>query len=88
MLILAKNKDIKKLSKPSPLFSHYAISNSFVTPMDYSVPGYSLHGIFQARILEWVSISFSRRSSQPRDQTHISDLAGKFFTIEPLMESP
>ena len=83
MLILAKNKDIKKLSKPSPLFSHYAISNSFVTPMDYSVPGYSLHGIFQARILEWVSISFSRRSSQLRDQTHISHLAGKFFTIEP-----
>ena len=36
-------------------------------PMDYSLPGSSLRGIFQARILEWVAISFSRRSSQPRD---------------------
>ena len=36
-------------------------------PMDCSPPGSSVHGIFQARILEWVAISFSRRSSQPRD---------------------
>ena len=39
-------------------------------PMDCSLPGSSVHGIFQARILEWVAISFSRGSSQPRDQTH------------------
>ena len=38
-------------------------------PMDCSLPGSSLHGILQARILEWVAISFSRESSQPRDQT-------------------
>ena len=49
-------------------------------PMDCSLPGYSVHGISQARILEWVSISFSRGSSQPRDQTCISCLAGGFFT--------
>ena len=36
-------------------------------PMDCSLPGSSTHGIFQARILEWVAISFSRGSSQPRD---------------------
>ena len=36
-------------------------------PMDCSLPGSSVYGIFQARILEWVAISFSRRSSQPRD---------------------
>ena len=36
-------------------------------PMDCSLPSSSVHGIFQARILEWVAISFSRRSSQPRD---------------------
>ena len=36
-------------------------------PMDCSLPGSSIHGIFQARILEWVAISFSRGSSQPRD---------------------
>ena len=40
--------------------------------MDYSPPGSSVHDISQARILEWVSISFSRRSSWPRVQTHVS----------------
>ena len=40
--------------------------------MDRSLPGSSVHGIFQARILEWVAISSSRGSSQHRDQTHIS----------------
>ena len=41
----------------------------FATPMDCSPPGSSVHGIFQARILEWVAISSSRGSSVPRDQT-------------------
>ena len=41
-------------------------------PMDYSPPGSSICGIFQARILEWVAISYSRRSSQPRDQIRVS----------------
>ena len=41
-------------------------------PMACSLPGFSVHGIFQARILEWVTISISRRSSQPRDRTCIS----------------
>ena len=40
-------------------------------PMDYSPPGSSVHGIFQERILEWVAISFSMESSQPRDRTHV-----------------
>ena len=40
--------------------------------MDCSLPGSSVHGVFQARMLEWAAISFSRRSSQPRDQTHVS----------------
>ena len=40
--------------------------------MDCSPPGSSVHGIFQARVLEWVAIPFSRGSSQPRDQTHVS----------------
>ena len=46
-------------------------------PMDCSPPGCSIHGIFQARILEWVAISFSRGSSQPRDQTWVSRIAGR-----------
>ena len=41
-------------------------------PMDCSLPGYSVHGILQARILEWVAIPFTRGFSQPRDRAHIS----------------
>ena len=50
-------------------------------PMDCSPPGSPVHGIFQARILEWAAISFSRGPSQPRDRTQVSGIAGKFFTI-------
>ena len=46
-------------------------------PMDYSLPGYSLHGILQERILEWIAISFSRGSSLPRDRTQVSQVAGR-----------
>ena len=46
-----------------------------------SLPGSSVHGIFQTWILEWVAISFSRGSSQPRDYTGISHVTGRFFTI-------
>ena len=53
--------------------------------MDRSPPGSSVHGILQERILEWVSISFSKESSQPRDRTQGSNpglhIAGRFFTI-------
>jgi len=45
--------------------------------------GNSVHGILQARILEWVAISFSRGSSQPRDQNCTSCIAGGFITAEP-----
>ena len=48
-------------------------------PMDGSLPSSSVHGIFQARILEWFSISFSRGSSWPRDWTQVSCIAGKFL---------
>ena len=48
-------------------------------PMDCSLPGSSVHEISQARILEWVVISFSRGSSWPRDQTWVSCIAGRFF---------
>ena len=50
-------------------------------PMDCSLPGSSIHGIFQARILEWVSISFSKGSSRPEDQTQVSCVVGRCFTI-------
>ena len=50
-------------------------------PMDCSLPGSSIHGIFQARVLEWAAISFSRRSSQPRDWTQVSHIVGRRFTV-------
>ena len=50
-------------------------------PMDCSLPGSSVHGIFQAKILEWVAISLSRGSSRPRDRTQVSHIAGKRFNL-------
>ena len=50
-------------------------------PKDYSPPGSSVHGILQARMLELVAVSFSRGSSQSRDQTQVSCIAGGFFMV-------
>ena len=50
-------------------------------PMDCSPTGFPVHEIFQARVLEWVAISFSRGSSRPRDRTWVSHIAGRCFTI-------
>ena len=49
--------------------------------MDWSLPGSSVHGILQARTVEWVAVPFSRGSSQFRDQTQVSCIAGRFFTV-------
>ena len=49
--------------------------------MDYSLPISSIHGIFQARILEWIAISFFRGSSQSRHQTWVSCIAGRLLTL-------
>ena len=50
-------------------------------PMDCSPTGSSVHGILQARIIEWAAIPFSKGSSQPRDQTWVSCIKDRFFTI-------
>ena len=52
-------------------------------PMDCSSPGYSVHGILQARLLEWVAIAFLRGSSQPRDQTGSLALQADYLPSEP-----
>ena len=57
------------------------MSSSFVPPWNVSPLGFSVYRIFQARILEWVAISFSGGSSRPRDRTWVSCIAGRFFTI-------
>ena len=50
-------------------------------PMDCSLSGFSVHGIFQARVLEWVAISLSRGSSRPRNRTQVSHIAGRHCTV-------
>ena len=55
-------------------------------PIDWGPPGFFIHGVFQARILAWVPVPFSRASSRPRDQTCVSCVAGRFFTIRPTRE--
>ena len=56
--------------------------------MDCSLPGSFVHGILQARTLELVAIALSRESSQPRDQTQVSGIAGRFFIDWAMREAP
>ena len=49
--------------------------------MDRVIWWATVHGILQARILEWVAILYFRGSSQPRDQTQVSHIAGRFFSV-------
>ena len=67
-------------SRPSPWKSESEVSQScptFCDPMDCSLPHSSVHRIFQARVLEWVAISFSRGSSRPRDRTQADTLTSE-----------
>ena len=61
-------------------WSRSVVSDS-LQPVDCSPPSSSAHGILQARILEWVAISFSRGSSRPRDRTQVSHIAGRHFNL-------
>ena len=83
-------REVKRLAKATQLrssISEVLVSLARLTLCDpmpgilCSPLGSSVHGILQARILEWVAIPFSRRSSRPRDQTHVFCIAGRFFTI-------
>ena len=69
---------LKKSESEVQLFA-----TSWTNPMDCSPPGSSIHGIFQARVLEWAAISFSRGSSQPRDRTQVSCIADRHLTVDP-----
>ena len=71
---------LNSLKWRSEIVSHSVVSDSW-HPMDCSPPGSSVHGISQARILEWVAISFSRGSSWSRDRSQVSCIAGRFFTV-------
>ena len=79
---LKRNKEVQYL--PAVIHEKVLVAQSCPTrwnPMDYSPPGSSVHGILQARILEWVAIPFSKGSSWPKDQTQVSCIAGRFFTM-------
>ena len=85
-----QNVDIKKKKKKKIATRHCEVTQLCLTlcdPMDCSPPGSSIHGIFYARVLEWVSISFSRGSSQAKDQTWVSHIAGRRFTFWATKES-
>ena len=63
-------------------------SLSLCNPMDCSLPGFSIHGILQAKVLEWVAIDFSRGSSRLRDRTQVSCFASRPFTLWATREAP
>ena len=69
------------------MLSHF-IHVWLCNPMEYSLPGSSVHGILQARILEWAAMPSSRTSSSPRDWTHTSFIAGRFFTYQAAWKAP
>ena len=75
-----QNKALKS-RKEAPKVSQVSCVHLFFDPMDCSPLCSSVHGILQARILEWVAVPSSRGSSQPRDQTEVSCIAGGFLTI-------
>ena len=83
----ARRSNQSILKEIGPEYSEELISEvaqwclTLCDPMDCSLPGSSIHGIFQARILQWVAISFSKRSSQPRDWTQVSRIVGRRFTV-------
>ena len=68
---------IPKVKVKSESVSHVLLWD----PRDGSLPGFSVHGILQARILAWVAISFSRGCFRPKDRTGVFSIAGRFFTI-------
>ena len=82
---------IQILSPPVVWKKEREVTQSCLTlcdTMDCSLPGYSVHGIFHERVLEWVAISFSRGSSQPWDGTQVSCIVGRHFTIWATREAP
>ena len=86
-----KSYDLNSIFSMFQIYNVYICTNewvkiaqsclTFCSSMDCSPPGSSVLGILQARILKWVSVPFSRGSSWPRDQTQVSCIAGRFFTI-------
>ena len=76
------NKDWGEANNSEKLCSVASVVSDSLRPIDCSLPASSVHGILQARVLEWVAMPSSRGSSQPRNRTHISGIScivGSFF---------
>ena len=73
-------KSLSEVKEVNTLVAQFCLT--LCDPMDCSLPDPSVHGILQARILEWVAMPSSRGSSLPRSQTWVSCIAGRFFTTE------
>ena len=80
-LLMLKSSIVMVKKKKSESVSHSVVSNSSRPDGLCRLPDFSVHGILQARIPEWVAIPFARGSSQPSDQTRVSCVAGRFFTV-------
>ena len=78
----------KALKRESKVKRSRSVMSNSLRPMDCSLSGSSIHGIFQARVLEWIAISFSRGSSRPRNGTRDSRIAGGRFTVWATREAP
>ena len=82
--LLCKHQKKKFTRKCTTQIAEGLVAQSRLTlynPMDYSPPGSSVQGIFQARILEWVAIPFSRGSSWRRNRIQVFRIAGRVFTV-------
>ena len=80
--IKKSNMDLVTLVAASESESEVAqLCLTLCDPMDCSLSGSSVHGIFQARVLEWIAISFSRGPSRPRKQTQVPRIAGRHITV-------
>ena len=79
MILGEKGDEIKECCAVLCLVAELCLT--LCNSMDCSPPGSSVHGILQARILEWVAMLSSRGSSQPMDRTQVSRIAGRFFPV-------
>ena len=76
VFIFTSKHELGKVGQEGPKVKVTQSCPTLCNPMDYTV-----HGILQARILEWVAFAFSRGSSQPRDRTQVSHISSRFFII-------
>ena len=84
------NKDVPDNPEEGEVKSSEVIQSclTLCDPMDCSLSGSSVHEIFQARVLEWIAISFSRGSPRPRKRTRVFRIAGRRFTVWATSEAP